>query len=75
MRTALWCYDVASPAQQQRTNSSQRKKKTYVSGTHDATNLLHGVEIGTQASVHGEDLLINDGSNGQAVEAISKSLP
>jgi hypothetical protein len=25
--------------------------------------------------VHGEDLLINDGGNGQAVEAVGKSLP
>ena len=25
--------------------------------------------------MHGEDLLINDGSNGQAVEAVGKSLP
>jgi hypothetical protein len=25
--------------------------------------------------VHGEDLLVNDGSNGKAVEAVGESLP
>lgn len=25
--------------------------------------------------MHGEDLLVNDGSNGQAVEAVGESLP
>lgn len=49
--------------------------QTYISGTHDTTDLLHRVEIGTQATVHGEDLLINDGRNGQTVEAVGESLP
>lgn len=47
----------------------------YISWTHDTTNLLHRVEIGTQTTVHGEDLLVDDGSNWQAVEAIGKGLP
>jgi len=51
------------------------KSKTYVGRAHDASDLLHGVEIGAQATVHGEDLLINDGGNGQAVEAVGKCLP
>jgi hypothetical protein len=51
------------------------EKKTYISGTHDATNLLHRVQIGAETSVHGEDLLVNDGGNGQAVEAVGKCLP
>lgn len=38
--------------------------KTYIGGTHDATDLLHRVQIGAEASVHGEDLLVNDGGNG-----------
>ena len=48
---------------------------TYISWTHHTADLLHGVEIRTQASVHGEDLLVDNGGNGQAVEAIGKSLP
>ena len=48
---------------------------TYIGWAHDAADLLHGVEIGAQATVHGEDLLVDDGSNGQAVEAIRKRLP
>jgi len=47
----------------------------YISGSHDSPDLLHGVEIGAQTTVHGEDLLINDGSNGQAVEAVCECLP
>ena len=52
-----------------------RKSKTYVGGAHDTPDLLHGVEVGAQATVHGEDLLVNDGGNGQAVEAVGKCLP
>ena len=48
---------------------------THIGGSHDAPNLLHRVEIGAQAAVHGEDLLINDGGDGQAVEAVGESLP
>jgi len=48
---------------------------TYVGRPHNPADLLHGVEIGAQASVHGEDLLINDGGDRQAVEAVRKSLP
>lgn len=54
---------------------NKKKKKTYISWTHHTANLLHGVEIRTQPSVHGEDLLVDNGGNRQAVEAIGKSLP
>jgi hypothetical protein len=37
--------------------------------------LLHGVEVGAQTTVHGENLLINDGGNRKAVEAVGESLP
>ena len=50
-------------------------EEAHISGTHDTSDLLHGVEVGTQTTVHGEDLLVNDGSNGQAVEAIGEGLP
>jgi len=48
---------------------------TYVGGAHDAADLLHGVQIWAETSVHCEDLLVNDGCDGQAVEAVSKGLP
>ena len=48
---------------------------THVSGTHDASNLLHRVEVRAQTTVHGEDLLVNNGGDGQAVEAIGECLP
>jgi hypothetical protein len=48
---------------------------TYVSRAHNTTNLLHGVEIRAQTAVHGEDLLVDDSSDGQAVEAVRKCLP
>ena len=50
-------------------------KAAYVGRSHDSPDLLHGVQVRAQAAVHGEDLLVDDGSDGQAVEAISESLP
>jgi hypothetical protein len=52
-----------------------RGRRTHVGWTHDAADLLHGVEVRTQAAVHGEDLLVDDGGNGQAVEAVGERLP
>ena len=40
-----------------------------------ATNLLHVLEIGGKATVAAEDLLINDCSDWEAVEAVCKGLP
>lgn len=48
---------------------------TNISGSHDASDLLHRVQVGAEASVHSEDLLINDGGNRKTVEAIRKCLP
>lgn len=48
---------------------------TYVSWAHNSSNLLHGVQVRAQTAVHGEDLLVDDSGDGQAVEAIRKSLP
>ena len=48
---------------------------TYVSGPHDAADLLHRVKIRAQTTVHGEDLLVDDSGDGQAVEAVRESLP
>jgi hypothetical protein len=48
---------------------------TNVSWAHNSAYLLHGVQIGTQASVHGEDLLVDNGGDGQTVEAVGEGLP
>lgn len=48
---------------------------TYVSGPHDTANLLHGVQIRAQTAVHGEDLLVDDSGDGQAVETVGEGLP
>lgn len=53
----------------------KREGRAYVSWSHDTADLLHGVQVGTQTAVHGEDLLVNDGCDGQAVEAVRKCLP
>ena len=48
---------------------------TYIRRPHYATNLLHGIQIWAQSTMHCKDLLVNDGRNGQAIEAVRKSLP
>lgn len=48
---------------------------TYIGGAHDTADLFHRVEIRAQTTVHGEDLLVDDGGNREAVEAVGKSLP
>ena len=48
---------------------------TYICGAHDTTDLLHGVEIWTETTMHGKDLLVNARSNRQTVEAISEGFP
>lgn len=46
-----------------------------ISGSHDTADLLHRVEVGTKTTVHGKDLLVNNGGNGETVEAVGKCLP
>lgn len=46
-----------------------------VSWSHDTADLLHRVQVRAETAVHGEDLLVNDGCDGQAVEAVRKCLP
>lgn len=48
---------------------------THISRAHNPADLLHRVEIRAQTTVHGEDLLVNDGSDRKAVEAVGESLP
>lgn len=49
--------------------------QTYVSWAHDTTYLLHRVQIRAETAVHCEDLLINNGCDRQAVEAVSEGFP
>lgn len=44
-------------------------------GSHYPLDLLHVQELGGEASVHAQDLLVHDGRHGQAVEAVCESLP
>lgn len=53
----------------------RKEVKAYVCRAHNAADLLHGVEIRAETTMHGKDLLVNDGGNGQAVEAVGKRLP
>ena len=46
-----------------------------VCGPHDPPDLLHGLEVGAEAAVAAEDLLVDDGGHGQAVEAVGERLP
>lgn len=59
----------------QEKDKSHHLQNTYISWAHDTTDLLHRVEIRTQTAMHREDLLVDDGSDGQAVEAIGERLP
>lgn len=42
---------------------------------HYAPNLLHSFEIRRETAMHAEDLFIDDGRDGKAVEAIRERLP
>ena len=47
----------------------------HVGRAHDTLNLLEGAELGAETTVHAEDLLVDDGGDGQAVEAVGEGLP
>lgn len=55
--------------------SNSRRKVTYIGWSHDSPDLLHRVQVRAQTTVHGEDLLIDDSGDGQAVEAVGECLP
>jgi hypothetical protein len=46
-----------------------------VCGSHDSLNLLEGGKLWGETAVHAEDLLIDNSSDRQAVEAVSEGLP
>ena len=43
--------------------------------SHDPPDLLHALQVGTQAAVTTEDLLVHDGGHGQTVETVGEGLP
>jgi hypothetical protein len=43
--------------------------------SRDLANLLHGVKLRAQSSMHAEDFFVNDGGNRHAVEAVRESFP
>jgi len=46
-----------------------------VCGTHDASDLLHGLKIRTEAAMTAEDLLVDDGGDWEAVKAVGERFP
>lgn len=46
-----------------------------VGGSGEATDLVKGGKVGREAAVHAEDLIVNEGGNGEAVEAVGEELP
>jgi len=49
--------------------------RTHVCWSHDAPDLLHGVQVWAETTVHGEDLLVDDSGDGETVEAVRECLP
>lgn len=50
-------------------------EEDYISRSHNPANLFHGVKIRRQTTMHGENLLVDDGSDGKAVKAVGEGLP
>ena len=46
-----------------------------VRGTGQTLDLVQRPQLRRQTAVHAEDLLVNDGSDGQRVEAVREDLP
>ena len=46
-----------------------------VGGPHDPADLLHALEVGAEAAVAAEDLLVHDGGDGQTVETVRECFP
>jgi hypothetical protein len=46
-----------------------------VGGSHDPLHLLHVLKLGAEATVHAEDLFIDNSSHREAVKGVSEGLP
>jgi hypothetical protein len=47
----------------------------HVRWANDPTDLLHRLQIGRKTAVHAENLLVDDGGDGEAVEALCEGFP
>ena len=47
----------------------------HIGRTHNILDLVQVFELGTQSTVHAEDLLIDQGSHGQAIKDITEDTP
>lgn len=47
----------------------------HICGSHQATNLLHALQIGTEAAVAAKDLLVYDRSHRQTIETVCERFP
>lgn len=63
------------PRRQIYLKTTMNGRTTYISRSHDTPDLLHRVQVRAETTVHCEDLLVNNGCNWQAVEAVSEGLP
>lgn len=54
---------------------TEETRVRHVCRTHDPADLVHRVQVGRQAAMHTQDLLVNHSRNGQAVEAVCECLP
>jgi len=54
---------------------AQKSGIGHVSRTHNALDLIETRELRAEAAVHAENLLVDHGGTGQAVEAVRKRLP
>ena len=54
---------------------TQQTSIRHISGPHDALDLLERVQVRAETSMHAKNLLVDDGSDGHAVEAVREGLP
>lgn len=52
-----------------------RKFHEFTCGSHDSLDLIHVQKFWAQTTVHAENLLVDDGGNREAIEAISERFP
>lgn len=54
---------------------AQQASVGHICGPHQATYLLHALQVGTEAAVAAKDLLVDDRGHRQTVETVCEGLP
>lgn len=54
---------------------AQETRLGYIGRPHDAPDLVHRLEVRRETAVHAKNLLVNNGRDRQAVEAVGERLP